>query len=87
MKVKNLLLIIVGATAVFSAHYVFLVFGSRLSYSEMDLDQSGMVSYTEALILSGSDTRLTIVKGNERTEYYALKDGLPIQVVCKIGKP
>lgn len=86
MNAKSGSLIIFGAAAVFAAYYAFLVFSSPLSYSEMDLNQNGFVSYEEALKLSDSDTRLVMVNGKECTEYYALKDGLPIQVVCESSK-
>jgi hypothetical protein len=86
MNAKSGSLIIFGAAAVFATYYAFLVFSSQLSYSEMDLNRNGFVSYEEALKLSGSGTRQVMVEGKECTEYYALKDGLPIQVVCESSK-
>lgn len=86
MNAKNGSIIIFGAAAFFAAFYAFLVFSSKLSYSEMDLNRSGVVSYKEALKLSDVDVRPVMVEGKECTEYYALKDGLPIEVVCESSK-
>ncbi|MCW8856930.1 MAG: hypothetical protein OQJ95_06155 [Kangiella sp.] len=86
MNAKSGSIIIFGAAAVFAALYAFLIFSSQLSYSEMDLNRNGVVSYEEALKFFDVGVRLVMVEGKECTEYYALKDGLPVEVVCESSK-
>ena len=66
--------------------YVFLYYSwiidPRYTLEEMDLDSSGLVSYSEADYVTNSGERKIVVSGKSCIEYFAYKDGLPIKTVC-----
>ena len=62
--------------------YIFNLSDSRYSFSEMDLDQSGLISFSEADYVSSSGERIIEVNGQSCIEYFAFKDGLTIKTKC-----
>ena len=53
------------------------------TYADMDLNQNGWVGVSEAMYFFDHGTRKVTIEGEACTEYYALKDGLPLTVVCE----
>jgi hypothetical protein len=56
---------------------------SPMSFGETDLDHNGRVSWTEADYVCNFGQRQVTSSGKQCTEYYALKDGLPLKIVCR----
>jgi len=52
------------------------------SYEELDLNNNGILSLEEMDYVTSYGKREVMYKGGECVEYYALKDGLPLKVVC-----
>ncbi|UBR48315.1 hypothetical protein KF947_13165 [Halomonas sp. FeN2] len=53
------------------------------TYADMDLNQDGWLGISEAMYFFDHGTRKVTIEGEVCTEYYALKDGLPLKVVCE----
>ncbi|MBT2788621.1 MULTISPECIES: hypothetical protein [unclassified Halomonas] len=53
------------------------------TYDDMDLNQDGWLGLSEAMYFFDHGVRKVTVEGEVCTEYYALKDGLPLKVVCE----
>jgi len=64
------------------AFYIFNILDSRYSFTEMDLDKSGLISFSEADYVSSSGERIIKINGKTCTEYFAYKDGLTIKTKC-----
>jgi hypothetical protein len=73
--VELILLIIVGGLCYYS-------WSSPFTYGELDLDNNGVISPTEFEYLMSNGQRKILHAGKQCVEYYALKDGLPIKIVC-----
>ncbi len=52
------------------------------TYAEMDLNKNGWLGVSEIMYFFDHGTRTVSIEGGTCTEYYALKDGLPLKVVC-----
>lgn len=52
------------------------------SYEELDLNDNGLLSFEEIGYVTSYGEREVMHKGKKCIEYYALKDGLPLKVVC-----
>ncbi len=79
---KFLLLAISLITFGVLSFYILNLSDYRFSFSEMDLDQSGFISFTEADYVSSSGERIITVKGQSCIEYFAFKDGSTIKTKC-----
>tara|TARA_R110002051_G_scaffold274186_1_gene334923 strand:- start:127 stop:387 length:261 start_codon:yes stop_codon:yes gene_type:complete len=64
------------------AFYIINILDSRYSFTEMDLDKSGFISFSEADYVSSSGERIVKINGKSCTEYFAYKDGLTIKTKC-----
>jgi len=62
--------------------YVLLMF-SPFSLAEVDINKNGFVSQLEAGYYADYGKKQYAENGKSCTEYYALKDGLPLQKKCK----
>ena len=56
---------------------------SPFSIAESDLNGDGFLSSTEADYFGNYGTRKIQIQNKECTEYYSLKDALPIKTVCE----
>ncbi len=77
-----LMLGFVGAFASGRAWYWLLCLPLPMTFAEVDRNRDGVVSFIEASYVSSSGTREVQQDGRRCVEYYALKDGLPLKVVC-----
>jgi len=64
------------------ASYLYLIKKSPLAFDEMDFDQNGFVTFSELDYASSYGTRQVTENDMSCIEYYALKDGLRLKVVC-----
>jgi len=62
--------------------YALSLMDPRFTLNEMDLNNDGFVSPSEADYVSSSGEREIFIKGKKCMEYFAYKDGLPIKVEC-----
>ena len=53
-----------------------------MSFDETDLDHNGRVSWSEAAYVCNFDRKQVTSNGKQCTEYFALKDGLTLKIVC-----
>lgn len=60
----------------------WLVYMAPMSYRELDLNHDGQVSFDEVSYAASFGERALQVNGQQCTEYFANKDGLPLKVVC-----
>lgn len=70
-------------TAVYWAAFGLLVYTAPMSFKELDLNHDGQVSFGEADYAASFGEREIQVNGQQCTEYFAYKDGLPLKVVCR----
>jgi len=70
------------AAILYSGSFVLFLMDPRFTYEEMDLNKDGVVSFSEADYVSSSKERAIFVNGQKCIEFFALKDGLPLKVVC-----
>ena len=63
--------------------YIFNLTDPRYTWDEMDLNDDGIVSFSEADYVGSSGVRKIRVDGKECLEYFAYKDGLPVKTVCE----
>ena len=64
------------------ASYLFLVQKSPLKFQETDFDNNGLVTFSELYYANSYGTRPITVSNTSCIEYYALKDGLRLKLVC-----
>jgi hypothetical protein len=62
--------------------FVLARMGAPVTYTEADLDHDGWVSLTEGAYIFDAGKRHVNTGPLACTEYFALKDGLPIKTVC-----
>ncbi|WP_220737534.1 hypothetical protein [Shewanella sp. c952] len=74
--------LIVLASLASLAFYITNILDSRYLFTEMDLDKSGFISFSEADYVSSSGERIVKINGKSCTEYFAYKDGLTIKTKC-----
>ena len=83
---RNLMAKTLGVVFIFLCIYVisraFSSFSHGYSWQEMDWNQDGTTSITEALDGSDIGKREVIRYQKKCIEYYAYKDGLPVKMVC-----
>lgn len=76
-----------GIVAVFLTWFFILpyviFFMSPFTTAEADLNKNGILSPTEASHFSDYGERIIEKNGLKCTEYFALKDGLPLKTVCE----
>ena len=72
----------VSVIVVVGASYISLVGTSPLTFDAMDFDRDGFVTFPELFYANAYGTRQVTENGKTCTEYYALKDGLRLKVVC-----
>ena len=85
--IRKVISIFLGVLAIIFAWfylmpYVLIMF-SPFSWAEVDMDKNGFVSPSEAGYYADYGERQYMENGKSCTEYYALKDGLPLKKVCK----
>jgi hypothetical protein len=68
--------------AVYWVAFAWLVYTAPMSYRELDLNHDGQVSFGEVSYAASFGERAIQVNGQQCTEYFAYKDGLPLKVVC-----
>ncbi|WP_417542447.1 hypothetical protein [Methylophaga thalassica] len=82
-SIGNILkLLLLLPTGVIALVYIWSLFNSPLSFKEMDLNEDGWVSFSEADYTGNYGIRKVGINGKTCTEYFAYKDGLSIKVVC-----
>ncbi len=64
------------------ASYLYLVQKSPLKFEETDFDKNGLVTFSELTYASSYGTRPMTENNARCIEYYALKDGLRLKLVC-----
>ena len=64
------------------ASYLWFIYSSPLNMSEMDLNNNGWVSFSEADYSASYGIREIQVNNESCIEYFAYKDGLPLKVTC-----
>ena len=69
--------------AVYVALVTFASWSQGYSWKEMDWNEDGNTSAWEFLAASDVGKRLIDKDGKHCDEFYAMKDGLPIKVVCR----
>ena len=70
------LIVVVGAS------YIRLVGTSPLTFDPIDFDRDGSVTFSELVYANAYGTRQVTENSRTCTEYYALKDGLWLKIVC-----
>ena len=75
------LVVLVGAS------YLYLVSRSPLAFNEMDFDSNGFVTFYELVYANAYGTRKITTHDGACTEYYALRDGLPLKIICNGHQP
>ncbi len=78
-----LLAVISLGLGVYTVMLCYLISNSPLTYSEVDANNNGIVSYSEAEYSSNYGSRTIQKNGKDCIEYYAKKDGLMLKVNCK----
>jgi len=63
--------------------YLLARIGAPVTYTEADRDHDGWVSFAEGSYIFDAGHRSFQVGPETCTEYFALKDGLPIKRVCR----
>jgi hypothetical protein len=85
--IRKIIRIILGViTIIFAWFYLMpyvLIMFSPFSWTEVDIDKNGFVSPSEAGYFADYGKRQYEENGKSCTEYYALKDGLPLKKECK----
>lgn len=83
MKVTLLVLCVIGV--LFLAWLGFVAYGSfsrGYTWSEMDWDHDGKTTIGDFLQAADIGKRAIEIDGKACTEYFALKDGLPVKTTC-----
>ena len=57
-------------------------FQQGYDWSEMDWNQDGSTTISEFIVSTDIGIRTVQQNGQECTEYFAYKDGLPVKVIC-----
>lgn len=76
-----LVALVVGIAGYWSA-FGWLVYSTPLTFRELDRNYDGEVTFGEASYAASFGERAIQVDGQQCTEYFAYKDGLPLKVVC-----
>ena len=70
------------ALAIFAGAIVFGIINSPFTYSEMDFDNDGQVTLSEIIYGSAFGKSEVQVGAKKCIQYYSLKDGRLLKVVC-----
>lgn len=80
------LLYLTGAGMAISLVYIVIIYllitMLPFDYNDVDLDKNGIISLTEYEYSASYGSRIIKKNGKDCTEYYALKDGLPLKLNC-----
>lgn len=83
---KSIIIVISAALLIPVLFYLYLyvtaLMDSKFTWKEMDLNNNGFVTFSEASYVSSSGARKIQVNGKECIEHFAYKDGLPVKIVC-----
>jgi len=60
----------------------FLAFRSGLTWSDMDFDNDGHTSFAEFIESADTGVRQAVIGDEVCTEYFSLKDALPVKLTC-----
>ncbi len=82
VKRINIILILLVIAWFYLLSYARLML-SPFSWRDTDINKSGFVTPSEADYFGSYGTRQYIENGKYCTEYFALKDGLPLKKSCK----
>lgn len=84
---SGIALVALAVVAISSGRGWFWAFcgASPMTFAELDIDHNGKISFVEADYSCNSGTRQIVKEGQQCTEYFAYKDGLPLKVVCPAG--
>ncbi len=74
--------LLLPAAILYSGSFVISYMEPRFTYSEMDLNKNGLISFGEADYVISSGEREILVNGKKCVELYALKDGLQLKIMC-----
>lgn len=77
-----LLGVIILIVLIYVLPYRILLFGP-FTISEMDFNNDGFLSTTEAIYHADYGKRQITVDGKNCIEYYAQKDGIELKVICE----
>ena len=80
--VTSFIVIAIVGLGAYSGVLFYLISKSPLTYKEIDLNNNGIVSGSEAEYASNYGGRRIYKNGKECIEFYAQKDGLTLKVVC-----
>lgn len=72
--------------SVITIYMLVLIIGlyySPLTYSEIDLDNNGLIDFSEFSYGTEIGNKNIIISDMQCTEYYHLKDGIPAMIKCK----
>jgi hypothetical protein len=77
-------LTLIGVVAIVSpgALYLYLLGNTPLPYAHMDFDGNGVVTFGELAYANAYETRRIPVAESSCTEFYSLKDGQRLKLVC-----
>ncbi len=62
--------------------YLYLLDNAPLSYANMDFDGNGVVTFGELAYANAYETRRISVAKSSCTEFYSLKNGQRLKLVC-----
>ena len=83
---KSLIIVAAMLAAVYWAYFWWLAYTAPLPYEKLDLNHDGRVSFAEVSYAASFGKRVVQVSGQQCTEYFAYKDGLPLKTVCGSGE-
>jgi len=79
---KKRYIILISIAFLYTFFIFFLVQKSPLTYNEIDTDNNKIITFGEAFYgIELGENNITL-NGNNCIEYYHLKDGLPVKIVC-----
>lgn len=74
--------LVLGVVVILASFLAVLAFRTGYSVQEMDWNSDGTTSIGELLRAIDVGRRSIVKDGNECQEYYNLKDGVPVRIVC-----
>ncbi|MDM8518006.1 hypothetical protein QUF76_17550 [Desulfobacterales bacterium HSG16] len=83
-SVRNIVIgLILFPFLIYFVLYIIALTNGDFTLDEMDIDNDGFVSPTEAGYFDDSGTRDIEVDGKKCVDYFAFKDGLSLKVTCE----
>lgn len=83
MMFKKYLPIICSFVTIYMVVLFIGLYSSPLSYSEIDLDNNGVIDFSEFSYGTEVGKKILTVSNMKCTEYYHLKDGLSAVIKCQ----